>query len=383
MQQDQKEMTKGKLLVVEDEPNLLLGIRDILILEQYDVVTASNGKKALEVLQEFSDDELPDLILSDIMMPFMNGIELLQEVRKRVEWVTIPFIFLTAKGEKADVKMGKMVGVDDYLIKPFDADELLVAVDAKLRRIRAINDVHKGAISAVKRQIMTILNHEFRTPLTLVVAYSEMLKDYDINSMGEDELLLFLREVNNGAERLRRLVENFILLVELQSGETQNTYEWRKDEITDIADIVQTAFTQVLPPAKGEHRCTLSVPPDLPAIIGDREFLVVILRELLLNAVKFSKPDAPIAIEAETVDDQLHIRVIDNGRGIAPSELDLIWNSFYQIDREQFEDQGAGSGLVIAQGLARLHNGTIDVQSEVGKGSCFTLKLPPLPSSGD
>jgi two-component system sensor histidine kinase VicK len=297
--------------------------------------------------------------------------------------VTIPFIFLTAKGERSDVKMGKMVGVDDYLIKPFDADELLVAVDAKLRRIRAINDVHKGAISAVKRQIMTILNHEFRTPLTLVVAYSEMLKDYDINSMGEDELLLFLREVNNGAERLRRLVENFILLVELQSGDTKNTYEWRKGEITDIADVIHTAYAQALSPAKAGNRCNLSVPSGLQPIIGDREFLVVILRELLLNAVKFSEPDDPIAVEAEVIGDQLHIRVIDNGRGIRQSELDMIWNSFYQINREQFEDQGAGSGLAIAQGLAKLHDGTIDVQSEFGKGSCFTLIVPTLANSAD
>ena len=376
-------MTKAKLLVVEDEPNLLLGIRDILILEHYEVVTASNGKKALEVLQEFGDDELPDLILSDIMMPFMNGIELLQEVRKRVEWVTIPFIFLTAKGEKDDVKMGKMVGVDDYLIKPFDADELLVAVEAKLRRIRAINDVHRGAISAIKRQIMTILNHEFRTPLTLVVAYSEMLKGYDINSMDEDELLLFLREVNSGAERLRRLVENFILLVELQSGDTKNTYEWRKGEITDIADVIQTAYSQALPPASAGNRCTLSVPPSLPPIIGDREFLVVILRELILNAVKFSEPDDPIEVQVEAIGDELHIRVIDNGRGIQKAELDLIWNNFYQINRQQFEDQGAGSGLAIAQGLAQLHEATIDAQSEYGEGSCFTLMLPTLASGGD
>lgn len=376
MPQDENGKPRRKLLVVEDEPNLLLGIRDILILEHYEVVTASNGKKALDVLQGFGDDELPDLILSDIMMPFMNGIELLQEVRKRGEWLTIPFIFLTAKGEKEDVKMGKMVGVDDYLIKPFDADELLVAVEAKLRRTDAIKKEHNKAIHEVKRQIMTILNHEFRTPLTLVVAYSEMLKDYDINGMDENELLMFLREVNSGAERLRRLVENFILLVELQSGDTRDTYEWRKGEVTDLADVIQTAVTQAMPSATTGNRCKLTLSPDLPSIVGDREFLVVILRELILNAVKFSDEDSLITVEAEGVGDQLHIRVIDNGRGIRENELELIWSSFYQINREQFEDQGAGSGLAIVRGLAELHGAKIDVQSEFSVGSCFTVMLP-------
>jgi len=209
-------MAKAKLLVVEDEPNLLLGIRDILELDNYEVMTAQNGKEALDVLYE-TTERPPDLIVSDIMMPHMDGIEFLEHVRNEDKWVMIPFIFLTAKGEKTDVYKGKLLGVDDYLIKPFDADDLLVAVQAKLQLAGKRTEVASSAIDKVKENILTILNHEMRTPLTLVVAYADMLKDHPIDQMDEQELIVFLREINSGADRLRRLIEIFILLVEIQN----------------------------------------------------------------------------------------------------------------------------------------------------------------------
>lgn len=219
-------MSKAKLLVVEDEHNLLLGIRDILELDDYSVVTAMNGQQALEVLRN-QNSQLPDLILSDIMMPYMDGIQFLKEVRKREEWVKIPFIFLTAKGAKIDIQQGKLLGVDDYLVKPFDADDLLVAVESRLKRHEVLNQMSEVKIDDMKRNILTILNHEFRTPLTLVVAYADMLKDNQVDKMSDEELLIFLREINMGADRLRHLVENFILLVELETDDAAKNYEWR------------------------------------------------------------------------------------------------------------------------------------------------------------
>lgn len=371
-------MTKATLLVVEDEPNLLLGIRDILELDNYYVMTAQNGQQALDVLQK-SAEQLPDLIVSDIMMPYMDGIELLQEVRNREQWVTIPFIFLTAKGEKSDIQRGRRLGVDDYLVKPFDADDLLVAVDAKLRRHQAISRVHAGAVSNIKRNILTILNHEFRTPLTLVVAYADMLKENNVEAMNEEELLLFLREINSGADRLRRLIENFILLVELETGDAQKTFAWRKHKITDMETLVKAAYNQVMESDKVLHTGTLKIHEPLPHVIGDRDYLVVIMRELVDNAVKFSTPDKPVRVEAEAVNGDLHVRVIDQGRGIPEAEREMIWDTFYQIDRDTFEDQGAGSGLAIVKGLVSLHEGArVDIQSLANEGSTFTLVLPSV-----
>lgn len=370
-------MKKATLLVVEDEPNLLLGIRDILELYDYEVMTAANGRDALRVLED-AGSHLPDLIVSDIMMPMLNGLDLLKEVRKNENWVMIPFIFLTAKGSKADVQAGKRLGVDDYLVKPFDADDLLVAVESRLNRHRDIADHTTSAISTIKRSILTILNHEFRTPLTLVVAYADMLKSGNVEDMDESELVMFLREINSGADRLRRLVENFILLVELETGDAANTFNWRADTISDVALVVQSAVDRVFAEPSCKHTCEVVSVGPVPAIHADRDYLMTMISELLSNAIKFSESHEPVRVELEADAQRLHVRVIDHGRGIPPAKLENIWQTFYQIDRDQFEDQGAGSGLAIVNGLARLHAAQLDVTSEVGEGSCFTVSFPAL-----
>lgn len=372
-------MSKAKLLVVEDEHNLLLGIRDILELDDYSVVTASNGQQALDVLKS-QKGVLPDLILSDIMMPYMDGIQFLKEVRKNEAWVKIPFIFLTAKGAKGDIQQGKLLGVDDYLVKPFDADDLLVAVESRLSRHQAINQAAEGEIHDIKRNILTILNHEFRTPLTLVVAYADMLKDNNVEHMSDEELLLFLREINMGADRLRHLVENFILLVELETDDAAKNYEWRSHPITNFSTILESACDKYRNHSRYTNPIELILPSQLPTVFGDREYIMTMLNELLDNAFKFSPNGDPVTVEARNVEGGLQLRIIDRGRGIPPKEVENIFKSFYQINREQFEDQGAGSGLAIVSGLARLHQAQLHVESEDGKGSCFTITFPPHPA---
>lgn len=372
-------MPKARLLVVEDEPNLLQGIHEILKLDGYDVITAQNGQEALSALHEI-DGNPPDLIVSDIMMPKMDGIELLGEVRKHNGWVTIPFIFLTAKGEKADVQRGKIMGVDDYLTKPFDADDLLVAVESRLRRQQTLNQVQAGAITTIKRSILTILNHEFRTPLTLVVAYAEMLKDTNVEEMDENELLMFLREINSGADRLRHLIENFIVLVELETGDAAKTFEWRKQPITDFYAVLYTLCERTFKHLQPPRDYRLHVPQDMPAFEADRDYLNIILRELLDNALKFSEGDQPIEVSCEVNGREVRLHVVDYGRGIPEDEHDKIWENFYQVRREQYEDQGAGSGLAIVKGLVDVHKGRVSVASAPGQGSRFTVSLP-LPSN--
>jgi signal transduction histidine kinase len=371
-------MPKARLLVVEDEPNLLSGIRDILELDGYHVLTAQNGREALEVLDGLGENT-PNLIVSDIMMPYIDGLQLLREVRKNADWVMIPFIFLTAKGSKQDMQQGKMLGVDDYLVKPFDADDLLVAVESRLERHRTFHQAKDSAISEIKRSILTILNHEFRTPLTLVVAYADMLKEGNVADMEKDELVMFLKEINNGADRLRRLIENFIMLVELETGDAQKTYEWRRHPIDNLETLLQNAIKRACESHRMEHYpCEISMIKPLPIIIGDPDYITMMITELLINAIKFSKEELRIHLEVEGIDDELHLRVIDTGRGIPPEKITRIWEKFTQIDREQHEDQGAGSGLAIVKGLADLHHAKIDVESIPDKRTCFTLIFPAL-----
>ncbi len=368
---------KARILVVEDDLNLLEGIQTVLELDHYSVISVENGKQAIAVLSE--SPVLPDLIVSDIMMPQMDGIQLLREVRKMPDWIKIPFIFLTARSEKADIQRGKQLGVDDYLVKPFDADDLLIAVESRLNRHKTLNAIYDGAMSELKHSILTILNHEFRTPLTFVVAYADMLND-QTQQLSNEDMLTFLRGVNTGAMRLRRLIENFIQLVEMETGDAQKTYELRKAPITEIAELFENVRSEVYDMLHFANPFVVEIEPGLPPFMGDAIYLKQALAQLLDNAVKFSSPDQPITMSARRGNadgsGEILLLVRDHGRGIDPAEQARIWQTFYQINRATYEDQGTGSGLAIVDGIVRLHGGQAELERDPQQGSCFTLHLP-------
>lgn len=367
-------MSKARLLVVEDEPYLLDSIRYILEIDNYHVIVARNGQEALQILK--SDETVkPDLIVSDIMMPYMDGFEFLRQVRSNPDWVFIPFIFLTAKGSRQDVHQGKLLGVDDYLTKPFDSDDLLVAVASRLGRHDDLQNAQARAISDIKRNILTILNHEFRTPLTSVVGYADMLQDDAFLEMNPADIKSYLNEINNGAVRLRRLIENFIILVELKTGDAQKNYEWRRQVITSIDDIIITTIKKVFSDPKVSCACNLEMDKGLPHVVGDVEYIGIIFHELLNNAIKFSTDSHDVFVEVKNVNQTIEIRITNYGRIIHPNHLEAIWEEFYQESREYYEDQGAGSGLAIVKGLVDLHNAHISVKSDNNQ-TTFTLIFP-------
>jgi two-component system sensor histidine kinase/response regulator len=360
---------------VEDDIALLEGIRDILELGGYSVVTADGGVEGLEFLQ--GEGEPPDLIVSDIMMPEMDGYEFYEAVRSEMRWLQIPFIFLTAKGEKADVRLGKGLGVDDYVTKPFDSEDLLVAVASRLQRARQLDMVRTTEVSELKRNILTILNHEFRTPLTYVVAYSDMLAR-DAEDLSAEEFTGFLRGIQTGSERLRMLIEKFIFLVELETGEAAATYNWRKRRFSDFRSLLEEVVEHNETEAKERNiRLVIEARREMPSIEGDRDYLRSALNHLVENAIKFSQPTgSTIILKAEVQGDRVLLSVSDQGRGIPLDEMNHIFEPFYQVDRERYEDQGAGSGLAIVHGIVELHNGKVRVESKVGEGSTFVVALP-------
>ncbi len=361
-----------RILIVEDDVNLLEGVRTILELEYYDVLTAQDGVEALEVLGRVTP--LPDVIISDIMMPRMDGIQLLDAVRKNIEWLSIPFIFLTARGDKADIIKGKRLGVDDYLIKPFDAEVLLSAIESRIKSRQLIKQAQNEEISDLKRKILTILNHEFRTPLTFLVAYTDMLNEQQ-ETQTDDYAAIFLRGINTGAHRLRRLIENFIHLVDMEMGDAARMFEMRKTLLSDFRDLLKSACETFF--EHNPHReYAVVVEPNLPAVVIDPVYFNVALIQLLENACKFSAPDSPIELGASLANDEVVIWIRDHGRGISTEEQEHIWEAFYQINRSYFEDQGAGAGLAIVRGVARLHGGKVALDSEVGKGTTFKMLLP-------
>jgi two-component system sensor histidine kinase/response regulator len=366
-------MAGDLILVVEDNALLLEGIRDLLEVSGYRVLMAGDAVQALALLQH----NHPDLIVSDIMMPGMDGYELYEQVRLRPDLLDTPFVFVTARGEKADIRRGKELGADDYITKPFEEEDLLVVVRAKLARRQALKQQREDQFGELKRTIVATLSHEFRTPLTYVINYSEMLGSQE-GQIDPDDFRQFMQGIRRGAERLHRLVLDFITLVELETGEAESTYQLRRRVIDDISPWLRTVVRRHQEAAEARHlRLEIDVPDGLPPVLADEVYLANAIGRLLDNAVKFSKPTSErIRVWAEADGTSLRLSVEDQGVGIRQEELVSLFALFRQIDRPKQEQQGTGSGLAICKGIVEIHGGEVEVASVYGVGSTFTIQLP-------
>jgi two-component system sensor histidine kinase SenX3 len=191
----------------------------------------------------------------------------------------------------------------------------------------------------------------------------------------------FLRGVNAGADRLRRLVESFILLVELETGEAEKTFQWRRRRTTDLTTILNAAVAlEQNPAAEKGVKLRIDHPAGpLPAVVVDNDYLRDAVARLVDNGIKFSdKEGAVVTVSAYGDGDSVCILVSDQGRGIPEHELESIWEVFYQIDREKYEDQGPGAGLPIVKRIVDLHHGSVEVYSQFGEGSQFVIRLPTV-----
>jgi len=349
-------------------------IQGILESEGYSVSTATDGIEALEIMA----DVVPDLILADIMMPRMDGYTLYEEVRACPEWIPIPFVFLTAKSEREDKLRGKELGAEDYITKPFDAEELIISVRSRLGRARAIERASEKTFEQLKQQIVTVLGHELRTPLTYVTGYTDLALE-DVSSLSPQEVEEFLSGIKSGADRLNRLVEDLLQLVQIDSGRAHEEFKTLVARYTNVDEIVKRTVGQCTAQARKQGvSLDVKTDPALPPVNLCEPFFVDALRRLIENGIKFSRNETKrVRIEARKGESWVRVAVSDHGVGIPVDQQEHLFERFRQINRDKMEQQGAGLGLAIAQELIHLHGGKIEVESAPGEGSTFTILLPP------
>jgi signal transduction histidine kinase len=372
-------MNKQRILVVEDHHLLQEAMREILETEGFEVFTAGDGLAALDMMQE----TCPDLILSDIMMPQMDGYEFYEKMRENPQWVRIPFIFLTAKGDRDDILKGKALGVEDYLTKPFDTQELLIAIHSRLKRAHDLQTVTETEFDQLKQHLIDILSHELRTPLTYISGYTELALD-DVAALTPETLQEFLVGIKRGADRLNRLTDDFLMVVQIDTGQAEKDFKSFARVHHDLGTIINhtTQYYQMITHKK-DIAFVVAVDLALPPVKLHEGFFSSVLNRLIDNAIKFSRQDSPyIEIRTATSPQWVQISVTDHGVGIAEEDIAHIFQRFQQIDRDKMEQQGTGQGLYIAQSLIQLHSGKITVASQPGEGSTFTIHLPIVEEIG-
>ena len=361
------------VLVVEDEPVILEIITSLLQEEQYKVLQAPNGQAALALLE----DDRPDLIISDIRMPGMDGFELCERVRANPDFAQLPFIFLTGRDERADMRRGMGLGADDYLTKPFDPEDLLTAVRVRLSRAAETQAAIARAGSGLQDQIIQSLTHEFRTPLSLVVGYTDLLESTG-RQLDEDDFESVMHGLHAGSRRLVSLVEDFLLLSKLRTGTIAE--EIAQEPLAAVhPDLMVQGVAEQAAGRASARKVTLTVEctaPDVTVRIS-REHLGEIISRLLDNAIKFSKRDGgQVTLSTRREGGFWVLGVADEGIGIREEAHAWLFEAFQQVDRSQMEQQGTGVGLTIVKGLVEAYGGLIGLESTPGIGSAFSVWLP-------
>ncbi len=363
-----------KILVIEDTAAVRENIVAILQLEGYEVIEASNGEEGIAKALE----EKPDLIISDILMPKVSGLEVLETIRKTKELETVPFILLTARAERSDMRLGMSKGADDYLIKPFQIDELLETIQRQLQRAEKIEREIQEKIEELRDSLSYSLPHEFRTALNGILGYSELLlqASREGKTFSPEELEEIGGAILHSGKRLYRLTENFLLYTQLrfivQQPEEKRRMQAQRTEYAQeaVLEVAQTVAYQY----ERKQDLELDVRQTVTLAIGYQHWYKI-LYELFDNAFKFSKPGSIVRACDRCVGEWYQLAIQDQGTGMSKEQLSQI-EAYRQFGRRIYEQQGVGLGLAIARTLIDLHDGELQIKSTPGKGTVVIIKMP-------
>lgn len=365
----------AKILVIEDNPNILEEVLIWLELEGFEVSGAANGSTGIQTALQL----LPDLIICDIMMPEKDGHRVLIELRANKATSLTPFVFMTAKQEKSDIRYGMELGADDYITKPFSREEFLGAIRSRLERRELFAAHSQQQLSSMRDSLFRSLPHELRTPLVGILGVGELLEQ-DAYVITPEEILEFARMITVSGQQLYRLIENhlFYVQLEMKSRSADGLVADRNAMTLDAANVIREACNKN---ALSHHRSNdlrfdlmTSHEAETYRVQIANEHLTKIVYELVDNAFKFSTSPSIVKIVSRLENGKFQLSIHDHGHGITADNLARL-GAYTQFDRDKYEQRGSGLGLTIARLLTELYGGQFEISSTPGKCTSVQISL--------
>jgi signal transduction histidine kinase len=349
---------RGTILAVDDNPTNL-AILEEMLGEDYEVETATSGAEALDAAGRFR----PSLVLLDVMMPEMSGYEVCRRMREDPRLRGTKIIMVSAKALLSERLEGYEAGADDYVTKPFEADELLFKVEVFLK-LRAVEEVDR-----LKGEVLNLLAHEVRTPLNCLILPAEMLRSDE--PMDEAERRRLGEIMYTNAVALHAFVNKALTLSAIRAGEWQPALE-----PVALHRLVAEAVEKLARKAAASGVSIEERRDGDGAVLADSGALVGVFESILDNAVRFSPGGGKILVAVSWDPQAARVIVEDAGPGIRPEHLPRVFDEFVDLS-EGHHSSGHGLSLALARAVIERHGGEIEVASVQGAGARFTVRLPP------
>mgnify|MGYP001286595177 CR=1 FL=1 len=365
----------ANILLVDDTPSNLDVLTAMLKEQGYRVRPAINGELALEAVKASP----PDLILLDINLPRMNGYEVCIRLKADDTTKDIPVIFISALNDIEAIVKAFEVGGVDYITKPFKLREVLARVATHLMLVqqrrqieeRYVRDMkHFEALDKMKEQFVQSATHDLKNPLSIIMGYVALLDGMtlqEFEQFGKE----YVEGISTGARRIQSLITDMLDLAQLQTGAHLNM------EPTDLEKFLKDGLRGADVTANQKSITLVYTPPhkSVPIMVDPKQMLRV-LDNLITNAIKYTPDGGRVDVFADIYDDSVGIRVRDTGFGIPQKDIPHIFDAFYRVRGEQNSKiSGTGLGLAIVRTIVEQHGGVIEVESELGHGSMFSIFL--------
>ena len=373
---------RPRILLADDNADMRDYVRRLLS-GKYEVEAVADGEAAVQATRE----QQFDLVLTDVMMPKVDGFGVLHALRSDEQTRTIPVILLSARaGEESRVE-GMGAGADDYLVKPFSARELLARVEShiKLQRERKLAEERLKELmlleqqarasaevaNRVKDEFLAMLSHELRTPLNAIVGWTHLLKS---GTLGESDRARGIDVIDRNASAQRAIIDELLDVSRIITGKLK-----LEPKPMDPVGVVEAAVDAIRPAALAKQiEIVASIERNHGLVVGEPVRLQQVIWNLLSNAVKFTPKNGRVEVGLKVAGNHFQITVSDTGEGIAPEFLPYVFERFRQADTSARRKHGGlGVGLSIVRNLVELHGGEVRVASGgPGKGTMFTILLP-------
>ncbi len=356
------------ILVVDDEESMRDACSKILKKDGFLADTAKDGSAGLEKIEK----NKPDLVLIDLKMPGISGMEVLEKI-KEIDPNIIPVVITGYSTVESAVEAMKK-GAYDFLPKPFTPEELRIIINRGLERRKLILETEslQKEKKLIEENFITMVSHQLRSPLVAIQQYFEVILAGMAGEVQEKPKEMILRS-RNRLEGLLNLINDWLDVARLDSGQIVDNIE-----PLSLKKIIKEIIEDLRPLTQDDSiSLELGSCSENDLVQGDKETLEQVFSNLITNAIRYNKPRGRVIITIKENKDFVSAEVQDTGIGIAEEHLAFIFDQFYRVKRgEDQKVKGTGLGLSIAKKIVEAHGGSIRVSSELGKGSSFTVLLP-------